>query len=190
MLVVCRNCDSKVLVPDESAGKKGKCPKCGHVFTVGGAAAGTGPDDEGISAGPPTAKAGVQSLPKTPRRVEEDEPPPRRRYDDEDEDEDDEGRLRRLRRSPENNPLSLTSMIVGIVSASLGLFACVCWPFVAIIVILAGATAVVLGFVGRSRGATPQALTGIITGFAGIVLGIMWLIGYAIFLGVVIMNAK
>ena len=34
MLTACTTCGSKIRVPDNAVGKKGKCPKCGNVMVI------------------------------------------------------------------------------------------------------------------------------------------------------------
>jgi hypothetical protein len=177
MLIVCRNCDSKVSVPDGAVGKRGKCPKCGHIFTIPAAspepAPEPAPEDEGIIATPP-AKQGVE-VPKAPRRdPEEEERPSRRHWEDEDDDEDEDFRdLRRLRDEEEQKGLSLASMILGIVaisSATLG--AVCCGMFSTPISLICGIVAVILGLIGKNRGGRPLAITGISLGAAAAVMAV------------------
>ena len=206
MLIACTSCGSKIRVPDGMAGKKGKCPKCGLVFTIPEAleipdtpAAAPPPADIGITSAPPTSDRGTPP-PATPPPKSAAEPPPvpsRRAWED-DEDEDDRDRRRsrrpdrgdrdddddddyddirrRLRRKPEESGLSLSSMIVGIVSASLGVGAICCWIILAPLAFLGGVVAVILGFMGKSRGGESQAITGIVLGFVAIGLSVLWML--------------
>lgn len=76
--------------------------------------------------------------------------------------------------------LALSSLIVGIVSLAIS------WP-VAIIGIIGGIVAVVLGIVARKKGQSkPMSLWGIITGAAAIVLAIVSLIVVAMFVSAVL----
>jgi predicted Zn finger-like uncharacterized protein len=217
MLIICPSCEAKARVKDEMAGKRGKCPKCGHIFVITGPAEEAPPPvDEGIVASGP---GGEPPPIPPPSRVEESEPddqPPSRhddedrpsRHDDEDrpsrrddddrpsrrddeddyederrsrrrsrddEEEDDDDEYPRLRKRRQETGLSMASMIVGIVSASLGLFAICCWIVLAPLAGLGGVAAVILGFMGKPRGAEAQAITGIILGFVAIALSILWI---------------
>jgi hypothetical protein len=105
-----------------------------------------------------------------PLQAEAALPPVSRRSSDGDFD-----RPRRRLRHRDESSLSLISMIVGIVSAGLGLFAICCWVILAPLAGMGGCAAVILGFWGRTRGAEGQAIAGIILGFAAIVLGLLWM---------------
>jgi 4-amino-4-deoxy-L-arabinose transferase-like glycosyltransferase len=77
--------------------------------------------------------------------------------------------------APARSPiLSILSLIFGILSVITGLF-----PLFSLI---PGAAGVVLGFLGRSR--EPQAkglwLTGLITGFVGIGIAVLWILFFVI----------
>src|SRR4051812_32519108 len=97
MLIVCPSCDSKVLVPDGAMGQKGKCPKCGFVFTIPASqTVPQPPRDAGITTNPIPTDLGVpRPMPRRPPPDEEDIPPPRRPrrddFGDEDDDDDDDG---------------------------------------------------------------------------------------------------
>jgi predicted Zn finger-like uncharacterized protein len=215
MLIVCQSCSSKIRVPDGMAGKKGKCPKCGLVFTIPDAAAPpTAVPDVGIKstqtpaatpkptpvsnrgAAPPplpppeAAPAPVSRRPRQDDLDEEEDEAARRRSRRDDDDDDDEPRRRRSRRDEDDDDfddirrrlrkkkqetgLSLSSMIVGIVSASLGLFGICCWILIAPLAGIGGVVAVILGFMGRSRGGESMAITGIVLGFVAIGLALLW----------------
>jgi hypothetical protein len=103
---------------------------------------------------------------------DDDDRPLRRSARQEDDDYDLRSHKRRRR---EDNSLSLTAMIVGIVSAALGLFGICCWIVIAPLAGMGGVAAVILGFMGKSRGGEAQATTGIILGFVAIGLSILWL---------------
>jgi hypothetical protein len=80
--------------------------------------------------------------------------------------------------APQNRATS-ASKTKGIVSLVLGIVAVVTGFLIPIVGILAGIAAVILGFLSRRSepAARPLALTGIITGFAGIALGVvMWIV--------------
>jgi len=265
MLYACTSCGSKIRIPDGLAGKKGKCPKCGIVFTIPEAPAAPAPEpkprsapdlgltpaprtsdrgaaspapepkpptvpDLGLTpapgtsdggAAPPASEPKLQPLPdlaitSTPRTSDRGTAPPpvltpaappplpppseptrvsrsrrddfddedddydrdrrrsRRRDRDDDDDDDYDDIRRKLRKRPEETGLALSSMIVGIVSASLGVFGICCWIVLAPLAGIGGVVAVILGFMGRSRGGESQAITGIVLGFVAIGLAILW----------------
>ncbi len=166
MLIVCPSCDSKVLVPDGMEGRKGKCSKCGAVFTIPAAPA-TNParDDEAITTAPRPA----------PREEVEPGPPPRRRgeYDDDEDAWDEPRSLRRPDRPPA--ALSQAAMIVGIVAITSGTVgACCCGVLSTPVTGLAGGAAIVLGVMGQSRGGQGYAIAGMVTGFLAILLALGW----------------
>ena len=202
MLIDCTSCGSKIRVPDGMAGKKGKCPKCALVFTIPeadappglapleipAAPAPTSRADLGItavpgerSAVPAAPPAAEQPAPASPRPAWEDDDNDRergrsRRRDRYDDDDDDYGDVRRrLRRAPETNGLALAAMIVGIVSASLGVFAFCCWVLIAPLAGIGGAVAVILGFLGKAQGGESHAITGIVLGFVAVGLSLLWI---------------
>jgi hypothetical protein len=116
--------------------------------------------------------------PRRPRRDEfdEDDDRPsrasRRRYDDERDDFDD---APARRPSQPGNGMAVASMIVGIVGVLAGLFGwCCCSYFGSGGAILIGTVAVILGFVSRSQGSrSGMNVTGLILGFATILLGVL-----------------
>jgi hypothetical protein len=119
---------------------------------------------------------------------EDDDRPRRRRRDDIEDDYDD--RPRRRRGGEPGQGLAIASMIIGIVAVVSSLFLWCCCSFIGSIGgVLVGALAVILGFVARSQGSrSGMALTGIITGFAAIALGIILTI--LLFVGVAFMQAN
>lgn len=74
--------------------------------------------------------------------------------------------------------MALGSMILGIISVVMGVPGCCCCGPVAILAALLGAGAVVLGFLGKSKGSEGFALTGIICGFVAIALGLVYVIWF------------
>lgn len=137
------------------------------------------------------------------RSSDEDDDRPRRRRDlDDDEDdrpvrrrrrhdpEDDYDDLPRRRASQAGQGLAIASMIVGIIAVASSLFLWCCCSFVGSIGgVLLGAVAVVLGFVSRSQGSrSGMGVTGIVTGFAAILLGVV--LSILLLLGVAFMKTN
>lgn len=153
--VTCSNCSSKIKVPDNAAGKKGKCPKCGTVVRIPVPESeaptimpGEGPSpfsfDAGAAAPPPPSGAPFGNL-------GEGGPPPA----DEDAAEPIDAAVGP--RGPESTGLSMASLICGI----LGVLCCGCFPF--------GIAAIVLGFLGKDKGGRGLAIAGIVLGAIAIV---------------------
>ena len=72
--IQCDSCGSAFKVADSFAGKRGKCPKCGHVFRAEGAAAGSAVSKKGSSGQPAgnnpasvRAASGTSKAAKSPR---------------------------------------------------------------------------------------------------------------------------
>jgi serine/threonine protein kinase len=98
-----------------------------------------------------------------------------------------------LRISKQEQPgLSIASMVVGIVSAVLGLFGnCCCFGYVASpVAILSGAAAIVLGFIGMKRGGRAYAYTGIALGAVGVLLALASFALLALGMGINLWNLK
>ena len=136
---------------------------------------------------------------------DEDDDRPRRRRDRDDDDDDRPSRSRRRRdeeddyddrhrrrRAPEGDGLGVGAMIVGIVSIVLTLGCCI--PYVNLVAgplgLIAAITAIILGFVGRSKvPGSGKALAGIITGFVSLFLVIvMVVLALVLGFGVMAMN--
>jgi hypothetical protein len=116
------------------------------------------------------------ALPRRRRDEEDDDDRPRRRrYDNERDDFDDEPPQRRRRAGGQGDGLAIASMIVGIIAAIVALVGwCCCGYFGTGASILIGIVAVILGFVSRSQGSrSGMGLTGIICGFAAILVGVI-----------------
>jgi hypothetical protein len=73
--VHCKNCGLHVQIADSLAGKKGKCPKCGNVLTIGQPAPETTRKAPGESAAPQPEAAPVSTLPGTAAAAESKSPP-------------------------------------------------------------------------------------------------------------------
>jgi hypothetical protein len=112
MLIACSSCQAKIKVPDNAAGKKGKCPKCGAVMLIPAAEAApeVPPEVPPVAAAPapPPPPAPAPALPDLFPRAEEavsetpsSGPPPiptRSRRDRDEDEEDEEDRPSRRRR--------------------------------------------------------------------------------------------
>jgi serine/threonine protein kinase len=114
----------------------------------------------------------VEPAPRRPRREveeeEDEEPAPRRKRRDVEEGEDDLD-LRLPKR--EETGLSVTSMVLGIVGASVGVVGlCCCGMLGTPIPFVCGTGAIVLGVMGMSRGGRTQAQVGIALGAVAVVL--------------------
>jgi hypothetical protein len=100
----------------------------------------------------------------------------RQRYNDQRDDFDDSPRRRRRGKSSAGDGLGIASMIVGIVAVISALFGlcCVIGSGAGIII---GIVAVILGYVGRSQGSrSGMGMSGIITGFAAIVISLIFVV--------------
>ncbi len=173
MIVVCSSCASKVLVPDNADVQKGKCPRCGVVLTIPAPIA----DDAGITSAPAPAKSSRCA----DEEFEEERPRSRRSWRDEDdddfddEDDDDEyGLPPRLRRPPDEAPgLSISAMVVGIIAVASGTcLAVACGLFSVPITGICGLVAVILGWIGMSRGGRQFAVTGITLGVIAMLMAL------------------
>jgi predicted Zn finger-like uncharacterized protein len=194
MLITCSNCQSKIKVPDNAAGKKGKCPKCGNVIVIPAAEP---PVDEDIAPAPKSSasafEAPAKKKPAPPPAEEEDyveegEPPlPKSKsardedeiedeeYDEQEEEDDDDRpsrkKLKKLKKGPQSIGLSLTSMILGICGVVFGTGGC-CVPCLGIwtspLPFLLGAGAIITGIFGLKKGGTGFAITGLVTGGVGL----------------------
>ncbi len=93
--------------------------------------------------------------------------------------------------APQNSATS-ASKTKGIVSLVLGIVAIITGFLMPIVGILAGIAAVILGFLSRKSepAARPLALTGIITGFAGIAVSIVMWVMTAIAIATVIQQQQ
>jgi predicted Zn finger-like uncharacterized protein len=167
MLTACTSCGAKIRVSDDAAGKKGKCPRCGVVFTI------AAPEPEPPTTPPPlpdepaatavTESAGPPPLPPTTRRA---------RYDEE-EDEDDEPRRRRgygsIRRprGDQHASLATAAMICGIVALVLTFGLACCCPYVGLV---PSVLAIVFGFLSMHGSNRGMAISGIIMGFIAVAL--------------------
>jgi predicted Zn finger-like uncharacterized protein len=168
LTVECSSCHSKIRVPENAIGKKGKCPKCGTVITIAApeepppAASGSPFDFDGGGAAPPPAPAPK----KKSRAADTDDafgslgegaaPPPA------DEDVEEVAAPSRPR-APDSPGLSIASLVCGI----LGVCCCPILPSIA---------AIVLGFMGKNKGGKGMAIAGIILGFVGLFLSCVGLI--------------
>jgi serine/threonine protein kinase len=108
---------------------------------------------------------------------EEEERPPRRRkpeYPD-DEDEDDLLDLRRLKKQQTESGLAQASMIVGIVSAALGVFGLCCCSYIGMpLGSVGGIAAIGLGIAAiKQSGPSPKAQWGIALGAAALLLAVL-----------------
>lgn len=204
MQVTCSNCQSKIRVPDSAAGKKGKCPKCGNVIVIPALEA---PADEPApaAAGSPFDFSGDEPPParKSSRQTDDavEAPTPSRKSkarlaDDKevvetaDDDEAEDNNIRRSRKG-ESKGLSLASMICGIVSlvfATVGTCCCGFIPIVGpigqlLVVVLTAIAAIIMGFIGKSKGAPGFAITGIICGGVSLVLLVIGVVLVIVFFG-------
>jgi hypothetical protein len=168
IIVTCSGCSSRMNAPDNTSGKRVKCPKCGMVFTV--------PDSE-----QPAAAGGVTERPEPPvaavsrsRRDDFDDEPAsrasgqrgdlykddddrprrssRRRGDEEDEDED--VGPRPVRRDRTNGPalgLGIASLVCSIIALPVALFPCT-----SIFSLVLSGLALVLGLIGFILAAVKQ----------------------------------
>jgi hypothetical protein len=175
MIIICRSCESKILVHDNAGGQKGKCPKCTAVFTIPSAT----PADQAITAAAPPERSEAPPPRAASRRtddIEEDRPRSRRSWRDEEEDDfdDDDRALHRIRHMREEDTgLSISSMVVGIVAAAFGTCGAVACGLLSVPVTgLCGLIAVILGLVGIRRGGRQFALTGITLGSIAMVLAL------------------
>ena len=103
----------------------------------------------------------------------------RRTYDDDEDDEDEDSdeldvrRRGRVRNKP-NNSMAMTSMVMGIVSVTLGTAgSCCCGMIGASIAIACGIMAIIFGIMGKTPGNESMAMTGIICGAVGVVCGVV-----------------
>ena len=204
MLTACTNCGAKIRVPDSAVGKKGKCPRCGASITIT-APPPEAPTEESDSLPDPegttehsVSESAPPPVPRGSRRRDDEEDesdrPSRRRRDDDDEDDDrrsrrrrDEGDLNVRRRRPqESMGLSIASMVCGITgSVVLIPLGCCCGlPGVVIGSIVSGILAliaIILGFMGMSRGGKGMAITGIVMGFVTFLLIIVMVVMMVVF---------
>jgi hypothetical protein len=127
------------------------------------------------------------------RRRDEDDDRPRRRYSQEEDDYGDDFRPGRRKA----DGLGQAAMWTGIVSLAVTcvviLFGCLCFPPLALVAVLGmggGIVAIVMGFMARSRvPGSGTGLTGILTGFGAVLIGIAMIVLAAVGIGL-LMNMK
>lgn len=193
MLLTCSGCQAQMRVPDEFAGKRVKCPKCGTIVTAPAVEAPPAPPppaptppETGItSSGPLTVEPldiGFETTPPPATDLTAAPPPPlpipRDRYDDDPEpprrdrfgeDMDTQG----PGKSNVDN-MAMASMILGITGLAFGTIGCgCCSAFGPLIGVVCGVLAVIFGLKGKVPGSETHAKTGIICGAVAIGLGLI-----------------
>jgi hypothetical protein len=131
-----------------------------------------------------------EDRPRRRRSRDEDDDRPRRRYSQEEDDYGDD--FRPGRRKPDG--LGQAAMWTGIISLAVTcvviLFGCLCFPplaLVSVVGMIGGIVAIIMGFMARSRvPGSGAGLTGILTGFGALLIGIAMIvlavIGVAMFM--------
>ena len=218
MQITCTNCGAKIRVPDNAAGKKGKCPKCQTVMTIPAAGDPSADDlpkaraQEAVSAGggtpfdfnePADAPPAVKKSSKGQKARDEED------GDDDDVSESVGGTS--IAKKGESKGLSLTSMILGISGLVLTLLfgvggigvgiigaaacACPCGIYLSYfgfpISGIASIVGIILGVIGLKKGARGMAWTGIATSAASILLILVFVVITIVlpFLGVMVLGA-
>ena len=214
MLIVCGKCQTTIRVPEEAAGRQGRCPKCGFVIDVPSQAPETGYAADPL---PPPLPSQPPPLPR-PSRRDDDEPVSRRgRYRRDDDDDDDlferAMSIRTCRRQGSIG-LSLAGMVLGLtglvfligtIAVSSVLPAVVPDPGVCCFSILGGYTGLILAgvvailgtvfsFVGMRRGGIWYAWTGAISSIVTLTVVILFIVltllfGVVMFMGIVFVAA-
>jgi predicted Zn finger-like uncharacterized protein len=212
MLIVCDHCQATVRVPDDAAGRSGKCPRCGNLIRIPEAgadrpAAETGYASQIPASLPPASPPPLARPSRRDDRDDRDHDPPSR-YDDNDRDFDADIRLRAPRRRSQSIALSVTGMVLGLASlllvvatiavsaalpAAIGGADVCCFSFLGgysglAISGLLGLLGAIFSFVGMGQGGLAYAWTGAIASILTIVVVVV-LVVLTIIFGLVIFMA-
>jgi predicted Zn finger-like uncharacterized protein len=178
----CPECDTRVKVPDASAGKKVRCPSCKAIFTAPAA------EEEAVSRRPRAEARAARSRDED----EDDRRPSRRRDEDEDErprsrrsrddDYDDRPSRRVTTRTEEGNGaalgLGIAALCCGIVGVLLDIIPCIGW----FIGLPLGGLGLILGIVGLILAWTKEwrgvgfPIAGSAVSVVAVALGLVWAI--------------
>lgn len=206
MLITCTGCNSTVRAPESAYGKRVKCPKCATILNVPAGEVGPAePASTDLSAAPlpptpsvappwPTSDIDLfASAAPSPKReaVDFDAPSGTRRSDfhDDDDDEDfddlDVRDRHAIRRQPLNG-LATASMVMGIISVTMGTIGCACCGVIgASLALISGVMALIFGFMGKTPGSEGMATAGIICGAVGTACAVLGLIAAIFWLSAV-----